>query len=469
MDRPLLQILSEFIFTQNYSTLPNHVKLIARDHLLDTLGCCLAAVNLESTKALVDYILTEGGAKQASAMGISRRLPVPQAAFINGLLARSIEFDDMAMPDLHPSGVLVPVSLAMSEFCNTTGAEFIASIALGLELCIRLGRAGYDPVAKNSLFLQRGQDATAICGTMAGAAIAAKLLGLDATGIANAMGIALSFASGSLEANRSGGNVKQFQSGWAAKSAIQAAFLTKYGVTGPAYAIEGAYGFYQCFIGGKFNPSILTDHLERDWLMTSLRYKPYPSNYYTHPGIDAALALRKKELNISKIQSLHLAVAKPMLRTVGEPLHRKQNPRNAYEAKFSAPYTIASALIGGSGLGLGIDDFKDILVDEPIRLSLMKKTIVESDPRCDAIFPEQAPAILTVYTKDGKKQIEEIFVNRGSPEKPLSSEELFIKFNDNTHKLFPKEKILRLYKKIESIEKARNVRSLIKHLGMCTK
>lgn len=464
MDRPLLQIISEFIFTQTYSTLPDHIKIIAREHLLDTLGCCLAATKLETTQALVRYVLTEKGAKQASAMGTSHRLPVPQAAFINGLLARSLEFDDMAMPDLHPSGVLVPVSLAMSEFCNATGAEFITAIALGLELCIRLGRAGYDPVAKTSLFLKRGQDATAICGTVAGAAIAAKLLGLDAAGIANAMGIAVSFASGSLEANRSGGNIKQFQSGWAAQSAVQAAFLTKYGVTGPAEALEGAYGFYQCFIEGKFNSSILINNLGHDWLTTNLRYKPYPSNYYTHAGIDAALQLRKKGLNVSDIKSLHLAVAKPMLHTIGEPLHRKQNPRNAYEAKFSAPYTIASALIGGSGLGLGVDDFKDNLVVDPIRLSLMQKTVVESDPHCDVIFPEQAPAILTAFTKNGKKHIEEVFVNRGSPQKPLSSEELFIKFNDNVHTLLSKEKILQLYKKIEYAEKMHNVKTLIKQL-----
>jgi len=53
MDRPLLQIISEFIFTQTYSTLPDHIKIIAREHLLDTLGCCLAATKLETTQALV--------------------------------------------------------------------------------------------------------------------------------------------------------------------------------------------------------------------------------------------------------------------------------------------------------------------------------------------------------------------------------------------------------------------------------
>src|SRR5262249_27697010 len=69
-----------------------------------------------------------------------------------------------------------------------------------------------------------------------------------------------------------------------------------------------------------------------------------------------------KGLKADEVASAQLAVATPMLHTIGEPLDRKQAPQTAYEAKFSGPYTVASALIGGSGLGLGIDDFTDTLV-----------------------------------------------------------------------------------------------------------
>jgi 2-methylcitrate dehydratase PrpD len=49
---------------------------------------------------------------------------------------------------------------------------------------MRLGRGGFDRATRTSRFLQKGQDATAICGTLAAAAAAAKLLGLDAEDIA---------------------------------------------------------------------------------------------------------------------------------------------------------------------------------------------------------------------------------------------------------------------------------------------
>ena len=196
--------------------LPAAVIAIARQHLLDTVGCCLAAKDLDTSRALAAWLVSEGGVEQATAIGVGRRLPAAQAAFLHGLLARSLEYDDMALPDLHPSGVIAPVVLAVGEWQDTAGAELLTAMALGLELCLRIGRAGYDATTRTSRFLQRGQDALAICGAVAGAAVAARLLRLDADRIADAIGIAISLASGSLEANRSGGTIKRFQSGWAA-------------------------------------------------------------------------------------------------------------------------------------------------------------------------------------------------------------------------------------------------------------
>src|SRR5262249_57399158 len=91
--------------------------------------------------------------------------------------ARSLEFDDMAMPDLHPSGAIIPLVLALCEWQRASGEQAIVAYIIGLELCLRLDRAAYDRASRTSRFLERGQDATAICGTLAGAAVAAGHLG----------------------------------------------------------------------------------------------------------------------------------------------------------------------------------------------------------------------------------------------------------------------------------------------------
>src|SRR5215472_9578820 len=105
--------IARFIYATAIDRLPPTVIAMARRHLLDTIGCCLAARDLDTSRMLGTWLFDEGGAEQATAIGIGRRLPAAQAAFVNGLLARSLEYDDMAMPDLHPSGVIVPVVLAI--------------------------------------------------------------------------------------------------------------------------------------------------------------------------------------------------------------------------------------------------------------------------------------------------------------------------------------------------------------------
>ena len=55
-------------------------------------------------------------------------------------------------------------------------------------------------------------DSSAICGLIASAAIAAKLLNKDLVKIEQAINISVSFASGLLEGNRTGGEIKKFQS-----------------------------------------------------------------------------------------------------------------------------------------------------------------------------------------------------------------------------------------------------------------
>jgi len=63
-------------------------------------------------------------------------LPAAQAAFLNGLLARSLEYDDMAMPDLHPSGVIAPIALAVGVWQGGSGQTLLSAFAMGLELCL---------------------------------------------------------------------------------------------------------------------------------------------------------------------------------------------------------------------------------------------------------------------------------------------------------------------------------------------
>jgi len=426
-----LQQLAAFGAALEYGDLPPEVATSVRQRMLDTVGLCLAACPLPtsaSARAVAEGWRTTGG---ATTIGSERPLAASAAAFVNGVLAHSLDFDDTHLPSvLHPSASIVPAVVAVAEECGATTHRALAAAAVGYEVCIRAGMAGYDRELGNSVFFERGWHATSICGALGAAAAAAKLLGLDAEGIGHAMGIAASMGSGIIEANRSGGSVKRLHCGWAAHSGIIAAQCAAAGLTGPPTAFEGRFGFYQAFCGGFCDLDELTAGLGTRWAIPGVFYKPYPANHFTHAAIDAAMALAGR-LRLDEIEEIELAVASPTVRTIGQPHAEKIRPRSGYHAQFSGPFAVAAALIGGGGLGLWLDDFSDQKAADPRYLALAAKVRCIGDAECDAIFPNQFPAILRVRSRGGRLDEEKVLANRGGPDNPLSVEELEVKFSAN--------------------------------------
>lgn len=439
----LVQQLAAFAFAPG--ALTPDVRASVRGRVLDIIGISLGALDLDTSKAIIAYLTVQGGSAQARAVGVSTPLPAAQAAFAGGVLAHSLDYDDTHLPSiLHPSATVVPASLATAQLAGATGARTVDAIAVGLEICVRLGMAGYDAQTRNSTFFDRGQHATSICGAIASAASAAVLLGLEEDGIAHAMAIAVSMGSGVLEANRAGGTVKRLHCGWAAHAGVTAAELAKAGFTGPPTALEGRFGFFQAYLSGNYDPAAITAGLGDRWEVPGIFFKPYPANHFTHTGIDAAIALRARGITAEQIDSIELGVAGATVRTIGEPIEAKRAPDTGYQAQFSGPFTVAAALIGGGGLGLGLDDFTDDLAREPVRRALAARVSVVANAECDAIYPYQFPSVLTARLTDGSTVVERVLTNRGGPERPLSDSELATKFEDAARRALPEDAVAQI-------------------------
>ena len=236
--------------------------------------------------------------------------------------------------------------------------------------------------------------------------------------------------SGLLEANRTGGTVKRVHCGWAAHAGVVAADLARHGLTGPPTVVEGRFGFLRAFCGDRADPDAVVAGLGERWELPGIFFKPYPCNHFTHAGIDAALALRGR-VDPADVVEIELGVPSPVLRTIAEPAAEKARPRSGYHAAFSGPYTVAAALLGGGGLGVGHADFTDAAAADPARLAMAAKVRCVADARADEIFPHQFPAVLRIRTASGEQFEERVDANRGGPANPLSSEELATKFRLN--------------------------------------
>ncbi|MEQ6902557.1 MmgE/PrpD family protein [Nocardioides sp. YIM 152588] len=424
--------LADFAVDAYRDGVPAEVAGSVRERVLDVLGLCVAAHRLETSAMIVDHVLDQGGHAQATIVGVPTRVTAAQAALANGVLAHSLDYDDTHLPSvLHPSASVVPAALATAEHVGADGEQLVRAVAVGLEVAVRLGMAGYDAELGNSVFFEHGQHATSITGAMGGAVATSLLYGADAAGVLHALGLTASMASGIIEANRTGGTVKRLHCGIAAQSAVTAAQLVRRGFTGPPSVLEGRFGFFEAWLHGRFFPAEITDGLGADWAVPGIFFKPYPANHFTHTTVDAGRALAARGLTPDMVAAVTVGVASSTVRTVGEPLAVKQAPETGYQAQFSGPYAFAAGLIGGGGLAVGLDDYTDALATDPVRRALMAKVSVVGDPRCDAIYPHQFPAVVTVATTDGRTMVEEVLTNRGGPARPLSAEELGRKFRDN--------------------------------------
>lgn len=461
----LAQAVARFAVAHPFELLPAEVVGSVRKRVLDVLGICVAASSLPTSAAARDWATGQAGAAEAHAVGVDRLLPAPLAAFVNGTLAHSLDYDDTHLPSvLHPSASVVPAALAAAEACQRSGREVVAAIACGLEICVRIGMAGYDEVTGRNLYFEHGQHATSICGTLGAAVTAGLLAGLDADGLVHALGVAASMGSGVIEANRTGGTVKRLHCGWSAHAALAAVGLVSHGFTGPPTVLEGRFGFFEAWLHGEACPGRVTDGLGARWEVPGIFFKPYPANHFTHTAIDAATALRHRGVDIDRIVSLRLGVPEPIVRTIGEPVEVKRNPATGYMAQFSGPYAVAAGLLGGSGLGTGLDDYTDELAADPQRRAIMAKVEVVADDECTAIFPAQFPSILRATMDDGTELAESVLANRGGPARPLSYEELALKFASNAGRLLPKAAVATVADLVSRLDELDSVTPLFETL-----
>lgn len=446
--------------------LPDEVVHDTVGRVLDVTGNCLAARELtapDEPHNAIDHILrARGGRAESSVLTGAGRLPSPSAAMINGTLAHALDFDDTHLPSvLHPSASVVPAALAVAEAEARNGAELLAAVAAGIEVCNRVGMASYVPALRDSSFFRRGLHATSICGTLGAAVAAALLYGLDAAGVGAALSISTSMGAGIIEANRTGGSVKRIHCGWAAQAGIEAAQFARAGITGPPTAFEGGFGFLHAYLGSDYTLDGLVDDLGQRWEMLRTVYKPYPSNHFTHPVIDSVLALRAEGLDTEHIESITVGVADTVIRTIGEPRELKTHPTSAYHAKFSAPYTVAAALLGGGGLGVYLDDLSETAFRDPARLALAGKVTVVPDPICADEFPNALSAKVTIRLDDGSERSHRTRASRGGPGHPLSLNELQTKFELNAQRSLLPEQARALAGRIRALPKAAVVAPLL--------
>jgi len=407
----------------------------------------------ESTTSFISAVRAMGmAAGNSGVFGDACRYTPAGAAFLNGALAHSLDFDDThAAGSLHPGAAVIPAALAAAEMVGASGADVLAAVIAGYEVTCRIALA-----LPASEHYDRGYHPTATCGAFGAAAAAARVFALDADGVANALGTVLSQAAGSLQFLANGAWTKRFQVGWAALNGLMAATLVREGFKGASEALEGKHGFMRAYAPSPTPERALQD-LGMVWELMNTAVKPYPSCRFGHAGIDAALALRAaNDIKPSEITSIRLGLPKSGMLLIGAPADKKANPQNVVDAQFSGPFVISAALATGA---MGWDSYA-LLRDDAVR-GLLPKVECVFDPEIEAEFPANMAGKLTIEAR-GQRFEQKVVVPKGEPGNFLSEQELRAKFAGLTDSVLGSDRATSLAAAVLAIDRTASVSSLIR-------
>jgi len=446
--------LAAFVAELNHDRLPEAVRVRTRFLLLDLAGNMLRGRHAaESTPPLLAAARALGlGAGASAVFGDSARWTPAGAALLNGALAHSLDFDDThAASSLHPGAPVIPAALAAAEMNGAPGADVLAAIVAGYEVTNRLGLA-----LPAGAHYARGFHPTATCGAFGAAAAAARVFGLDAKGVEEALGIALSQSAGSLQFLSNGAWTKRFQVGWAAMAGLAAACLAREGFKGAAEPIEGKAGFLRAYAPDPKPERVLQD-LGTEWELMATAVKPYPSCRYGHAAVDAALALRAElGLRAEEIEGVTIGLPRSGMILIGDDIERRRQPQNIVDGQFSGPFVVACALARGA---LGWDSYTELAAPDLVRL--MSLTSCEFDPEIEAEFPTNMSGKLTLRAR-GETFIRKVVVPKGEPANFLSEAELMAKYHGLADAVLGAERATRLAEAVLSLHQAPGVAGLLR-------
>jgi len=192
MSKPAVTLaLAEQACALNINAVPENVRTIVRQCLLDYLGVTLAGIGEAPVQLLLAELQEEGGAAQASIHGTPHVMSLTQAALLNGMASHAIDYDDVNFALMgHPSVPVLPALLAQAEAINANGLALMEAFLAGYEAECRVGLL----VAPGHY--ATGFHATATVGTIGAAVACAKLLGADVPTMRHAIGIAVTQAAG---------------------------------------------------------------------------------------------------------------------------------------------------------------------------------------------------------------------------------------------------------------------------------
>ncbi len=446
----IIDRLAEYARWEAGRPLPAEVEHHAKRALIDWFSALFPGVLVAPGRNLVRAHAPELGHGRSSLPGLGTTAFPATAAWLNGSISHSVEFDDIFRDAAyHPGCPTIAAALAVAEDRGSSGAELLKAITVGYEISTRIGVA-----VQPSHY--RFFHTTGTVGCFGGAAAVAALHeDPDGDVMRHALATSATFASGLQQAFRSDAMTKALHAGHAAWVGVTAATGAANGLTGALDILEGEAGFGAAL---AVNPNWekATEALGERYNITAITQKNHGCCGHTFAAIDAMMAARAEHgFDASQIESVAIDTYQAAVDVTGN-----FEPRTAFEAKFSLPYVVSHAMLYGA---VRLDAFDAERLRDPAIRALMTKIRLASDPELTAGFPGMRAARLTIRLADGRVIEQFAPYRNGDPEAPLTDRQLDDKFIELTAPVIGDDRAQALLERLWHIEKA-----AVADLGLAT-
>jgi 2-methylcitrate dehydratase len=433
--RPLAERLAAYAASLRYEDLDAATIERVKSHVIDTLGCGIAAFDERAVRVCRDIADSVQGA--ATIIGTTRKTSPDLAAFANGVAGRYYDLNDIYVGRMtcHPSDQIAPC-FAVAESERASGHDLITAIALAYEINCRL----VDALDISS----RGWDSP-VFSLPAVALAVGKLMKLDVAKLTEAVNLAINDHISMGQTRRQVlSDWKGLADGEATRNAVFAATLARGGLTGPTPIFEGTLGLFKqvsgeanidvAKFGGHGNP----------FRINQCGIKAYPAVVFTQTAIVAATAIADevtkgapdKTAALERIASIEIATSKRGLVQTGTD-REKWAPATRETADHSMPYITTRAMFDGD---ITNDSYTPAKLKEPRILAFMQKITVAEDPVLTARTGGAVPTRITAILADGQRVSREVNDIPGFAGKPMQRPDIDRKFRGNIGKRWPREK-----------------------------
>lgn len=369
-------VLANWLESLTLADVPETIRMRAKCILLDGIGCALVGAKLPWSALAVDAVTKFEGAGDKTIIGWGKTSSGPAAAVLNGSFIQGFELDDFhPLGPLHSASLIIPSLLACAEETGSvSGAELLLAAVKGFEVGPRVGMALH-----GAEMLSRGWHSGSVFGTHASAVAAGSLLGLDAAGYEDALGLAGTQSAG-LMAAQFEAMCKRMHHGFASRNGLYAAHLAAAGYTGIKRVFERDYGGFLAVFGENHAPdaSKITADLGSFWETARIVIKPYAAMGALHGPLDCLFDIAKRrKLDPDEIAAIDVDMSHAGYH---HGWWKAERPLEPIGAQMNVAYALAVAVLDGAAM---VAQFSPQRIAADDVWALIPKITAHHDPEFD--------------------------------------------------------------------------------------